>query len=55
MVASRANATGPSEYIGREAAHMTDYESIMVFLGILALLIPSGGFIIALLTFLWTL
>ena len=34
---------------------MTDYESIMVFLGILALLIPSGGFIIALLTFLWTL
>ena len=47
MVASRAN-----EYIGREVAPMTAYEIIMVFLGILALLISFGGFIIALLTFL---
>jgi hypothetical protein len=31
---------------------MTDYEIIMVFLGILTLLISSGGLIIALLTFL---
>ena len=31
---------------------MTAYEIIMVFLGILALLISFGGFIIALLTFL---
>lgn len=31
---------------------MTTYEIIMVFLGILALLISFGGFIIALLTFL---
>ena len=31
---------------------MTDYEIIMVFLGILALLISSGSLIIALLTFL---
>lgn len=31
---------------------MTDYEIIMVFLGILALLISSSGLIIALLTFL---
>ena len=47
MVASRAN-----EYIGREVAERTAYEIIMVFLGILALLISFGGFIIALLTFL---
>ncbi len=31
---------------------MTDYEIIMVFLGILALLISSGGLLVALLTFL---
>ncbi len=31
---------------------MTDYETIMVFLGILALLISLGGLLIALLTFL---
>ena len=31
---------------------MTDYEIIMIFLGILALLISFGGLIIALLTFL---
>ena len=31
---------------------MTDYEIIMIFLGILALLISSGGLLIALLNFL---
>ncbi len=31
---------------------MTDYEIIMIFLGILALLVSSGGLLIALLTFL---
>lgn len=44
--------TGPPEYIGREVAHMTEYEIIMIFLGILALLISFGGLLIALLTFL---
>jgi len=31
---------------------MTDYEIIMIFLGILALLVSFGGLLIALLTFL---
>ena len=44
--------TGHPEYIGREVAHMTEYEIIMIFLGILALLISFGGLLIALLTFL---
>lgn len=44
--------TGMPEYIGREVVLMTDYETIMVFLGILALLISLGGLLIALLTFL---
>ena len=44
--------TGSPEYIGREVAHMTEYEIIMIFLGILALLISFGGLLIALLTFL---
>lgn len=44
--------TEQSEYIGREVAHMTAYETIMVMLGILALLVSSGGLLIALLTFL---
>jgi len=44
--------TGTPEYIGREVAHMTAYEIIMIFLGILALLISFGGLIAALLTFL---
>ena len=35
-----------------KVVHMTDYETIMVFLGILALLISFGGLLIALLTFL---
>ena len=41
-----------SEYIGREVACMTDYEIIMIFLGILALLVSFGGLLIALLNFL---
>lgn len=44
--------TGFPEYIGREVAQMTDYEIIMIFLGILALLVSFGGLIVALLTFL---
>lgn len=31
---------------------MTDYEILMIFLGIIGLLISSGGLLIALLTFL---
>lgn len=41
-----------SEYIRREVAYMSDYEMIMIFLGILALLVSSGGLLIALLNFL---
>lgn len=52
VVASRANETGPPEYIGREVVHMTAYEIIMIFLGIIGLLISFGGLLIALLTFL---
>lgn len=44
--------TGFPEYIGREVAQMTDYEIIMIFLGILALLVSFGGLLVALLTFL---
>lgn len=44
--------TGPPEYIGREVVHMTAYEIIMIFLGIIGLLISFGGLLIALLTFL---
>lgn len=44
--------TGLPEYIGREVVHMTAYEIIMIFLGIIGLLISFGGLLIALLTFL---
>ena len=44
--------TGSPEYIGREVVHMTDYETIMVFLGIIGLLISFGGMFIALFAFL---
>lgn len=40
------------EYIGREVAHVTAYETVMVVLGILALLVSVTGLMIALLTFL---
>ncbi len=52
VAASRLLETGIPEYIRREVMLMTAYETIMVFLGILALLISFGGLIIALLTFL---
>jgi uncharacterized membrane protein len=44
--------TGLPEYIGREVAQMTAFEIISVFIGILALLIDFGSFVIALLVFL---
>jgi hypothetical protein len=44
--------TGSPEYIRREVTHMTAYETVMVILGILALLVSFGSLIIALLTFL---
>ena len=40
------------EYIGREVTCMTDYEIMMIFLGIRAILLSSGGLLIALLNFL---
>lgn len=40
------------ELSGREVVYMTAYETIMVILGILALLISFGGLLITLLTFL---
>lgn len=42
--------TEQSEYIGREVALMTAYETIMVLLELLALLVCSGGLMIALLS-----
>lgn len=52
VAASRPIKTGYPEYIGREVAHMTAYETVMVILGILALLVSFGGLMLALLTFL---
>ena len=52
MVASRANETGLPEYIGREGALMTVYETIMVVLGVIGSLISLGMLTIALLNFL---
>ena len=43
---------GSPEYIRKEVTQMTAYEIIMVIIGVLALLISFGGFIIALLAFL---
>ena len=43
---------GSPEYIRREVAQMTAFEIISIFIGILALLIPFGSFVIALLAFL---
>ena len=51
-VASRVYEIVLSEYIRREVALMTAYESIMVFLEILASLMSFGSLIIALLVFL---
>jgi len=44
--------TGLPEYIGREVVHVSAYEIIMIFLGVIGLLISSCGLLIALLTFL---
>ena len=40
------------EYIGREVTRMTVYETIMVVLGVISLLISLGMLLIALLNFL---
>ena len=40
------------EYIGKEVVLMTAYETIMVIIGILSLLIAFAGFIIAFIAFL---
>lgn len=47
-----SHQTGFPEYIGREVALMTAYEILSIFIGIQALLISFGSFILALLTFL---
>ncbi len=52
VVASRVYETGYPDYIGREVAHMTIFETISIILGILALIISFGNFVITLLTFL---
>jgi hypothetical protein len=44
--------TGSPEYKGREVACMTVYETIMVVLGVIGLLISLGSLLIALLNFL---
>lgn len=44
--------TGLPEYIGREVTHMTAYEIISIFIGILALLVSFGSLTIAFLAFL---
>ena len=41
-----------SNYIRREVALMTAYEIISIFIGILALLISFGNFVVTLLAFL---
>ena len=43
---------GTPEYIRGEVAQMTAFEIISIFIGILALLIAFGSFVIALLAFL---
>ena len=40
------------EYIRKEEMQMTDYEIIMIFIGIIGLPISSGGLLIALISFL---
>ena len=44
--------TGFPESIGREVAHMTVYETIMVVLGVIGSLISLGMLTVALLNFL---
>ena len=52
VVASQSNETGMPEYIGREVAHMTAYEILMVVLRVIGLLISLGSLVVALLNFL---
>ena len=52
VVASLNFMPGSPEYIRREVAQMTAFEIISIFIGILALLIAFGSFVIALLAFL---
>ena len=52
VVASRVYETGLSEYIRREVALMTAFESISIFLGIVVLLVSFGSSLIALFAFL---
>ena len=52
VAASRFMETGVPEYIGGEVAPMTAFEIITIFIGILALLMSFGSFIVALLAFL---
>ena len=46
------NPTGLPEYIGREVAFMTVFETIMVVLGVVNALIAFGSLLIALFSFL---
>ena len=43
---------GLPEYIGREVTHMTAYEIISIFIGIIAVLLSFGSLMVALLAFL---
>lgn len=52
VVASRAYTTVLSEYIGREVAQMTAYETVKVILDVIGLLISLGMLTIALLNLL---
>ena len=52
MAASLNFMPGLPEYIRGEVAQMTAFEIISIFIGILALLIAFGSFVIALLAFL---
>ncbi len=52
VVASLNFTPGLPEYIRGEVAQMTAFEIISIFIGILALLIAFGSFVIALLAFL---
>ncbi len=52
VVASQDFMPGLPEYIRGEVAQMTAFEIISIFIGILALLIAFGSFVIALLAFL---
>ena len=50
-LASQSFMPGSPEYIRGEVAQMTTFEIISIFIGILALLIAFGSFVIALLAY----